>query len=58
MVDMKQITYQAKLALARKDFWEYCKLMASDFYKEDVGLSEEGVAYFLATSSKRTRNIK
>ena len=30
----------------------------SDFYKEDVRLSEEGVAYFLATSSKRTRNIK
>ena len=30
----------------------------SDFYKEDIGLSEEGVAYFLATSSKRTRNIK
>ena len=30
----------------------------SDFYKEDVGLSEEGVAYFLATSSKRTRDTK
>lgn len=30
----------------------------SNFYKEDVGLSEEGVAYFLATSTKRTRNIK
>ena len=30
----------------------------SNFYKEDVGLSEEGVAYFLATSSKRTRDIK
>lgn len=30
----------------------------SDFYKEDVGLLEEGVAYFLATSSKRTRDIK
>ena len=30
----------------------------SDFYKEETGLSEEGVAYFLATSSKRTRDIK
>ena len=30
----------------------------SDFYKEDIGLSEESVAYFLATSSKRTRDIK
>ena len=30
----------------------------SDFYKEETGLSEEGVAYFLATSSKRTRNTK
>lgn len=30
----------------------------SNFYKEETGLSEEGVAYFLATSSKRTRNIK
>ena len=35
MVDMKQITYQARLALARKDFWEYCKLIAPDFYRED-----------------------
>lgn len=30
----------------------------SNFYKEETGLSEEGVAYFLATSSKRTRDIK
>ena len=30
----------------------------SDFYKEETGLSEEGVAYFLATSSKRTRDTK
>lgn len=29
------IIYQARLALARKDFWEYCKLIAPDFYKED-----------------------
>ena len=21
--------------LARRDFWEYCKLLAPDFYKED-----------------------
>lgn len=27
-------------------------------YYEKTGLSEEGVAYFLATSNKRTRNIK
>lgn len=27
-------------------------------YYEKTGLNEEGVAYFLATSNKRTRNIK
>ena len=31
----KEFIYQAKLALARKDFWEYCKLIAPDFYKDD-----------------------
>ena len=31
----KELIYQAHLALARKDFWEYCKLIAPDFYKED-----------------------
>ena len=29
-----EIIYQAKLELARRDFWEYCKLTAPDFYKE------------------------
>ena len=29
------IIYQARLALARKDFWEYCKLIAPDFYRDD-----------------------
>ena len=31
----KELIYQARLALARKDFWEYCKLIAPDFYRED-----------------------
>ena len=31
----KELIYQARLALARKDFWEYCKLIAPDFYKDD-----------------------
>ena len=35
MVLSKDIIYQARLALARKDFWEYCKLVAPDFYCED-----------------------
>lgn len=29
-----EIIYQAKLELARRDFWEYCKLTAPDFYKD------------------------
>lgn len=28
------LLYRAKLELARRDFWEYCKLLAPDFYKE------------------------
>lgn len=35
MLPINEIVYQAKLELARRDFWEYCKLMASDFYKDD-----------------------
>ena len=31
----KELIYQARLALARKDFWEYCKLIAPDFYSDD-----------------------
>ena len=31
----KDLIYQARLALARKDFWEYCKLIAPDFYSDD-----------------------
>ena len=35
MMDIKEVVYQAKLELARRDFWEFCKLKAPDFYKED-----------------------
>lgn len=35
MSDIKTIIYEAKLELARREFWEFCKLTASDFYKED-----------------------
>lgn len=31
----EEIIKQARLELARRDFFEYCKLMASDFYKDD-----------------------
>lgn len=35
MILTKDLIYQARLALARKDFWEYCKLIAPDFYSDD-----------------------
>lgn len=28
----REIQYQAKLELARRDFWQFCKLLAPDFY--------------------------
>jgi predicted phage terminase large subunit-like protein len=31
----EEIQYQANLALARQDFWHFCKLKAPDFYKDD-----------------------
>lgn len=34
---MKYIVHQAKIELARRDFWEYCKLKAPNFYKESRG---------------------
>lgn len=35
MIPIDEIIYQAKLELARRDFWEFCKLKAPDFYKEN-----------------------
>ena len=34
MVD-ERIRRAARLELARRDFWSFCKLMAPDFYRED-----------------------
>jgi predicted phage terminase large subunit-like protein len=31
----EELQYQASLELGRRDFWEFCKLKAPDFYKED-----------------------
>ena len=33
-IDRKEIARQAKMELARREFWEYCKLTAPDFYNE------------------------
>lgn len=33
-MNRQELIYQARLELARRDFWEYCKLTAPDFYKE------------------------
>lgn len=32
---IKEIARLAKIELAKRDFWEYCKFVAPDFYKED-----------------------
>ena len=31
----EEVRHQARMELARRDFWEFCKLKAPDFYKED-----------------------
>lgn len=31
----KYLKYEAKLELARRNFWYYCRLLAPDFYKDD-----------------------
>lgn len=33
----EKVRYQASLELGRRDFWEFCKLRAPDFYKEGRG---------------------
>lgn len=36
MTDLKEaMLLQAKIELARRDFWQYCKLTSPDFYKSD-----------------------
>lgn len=34
---LEAIRREARLELARRDFWEFCKLLAPDFYVEDRG---------------------
>ena len=34
-MDKKILKYYARLELARRSFWEYCKFTAPDFYRED-----------------------
>lgn len=31
----RQVQHQARMELCRRDFWEFCKAKAPDFYKED-----------------------
>ena len=35
MIDKATIRHYAKMELARREFWEYCKFTSPDFYKED-----------------------
>lgn len=35
MMDRELVRHYARLELARRDFWEYCKFISSDFYSED-----------------------
>lgn len=35
MIDRKELARLARIELSKRDFWEYCKFVAPDFYKED-----------------------
>lgn len=35
MIDRELLKYQARLELARRDFWQYCRFTSPDFYKKD-----------------------
>lgn len=35
MIDRETLKYYARMELARREFWEYCKFTSPDFYKED-----------------------
>lgn len=35
MMDRELVRHYARLELARRDFWEYCKFISPDFYSED-----------------------
>lgn len=34
-ISIDEIVHLARMELARRDFWEYCKFVAPDFYKEE-----------------------
>lgn len=35
MIDRETLKHYARMELARREFWEYCKFTSPDFYKED-----------------------
>ena len=35
VIERKELARLAKIELSKRDFWEYCKFVAPDFYKED-----------------------
>ncbi|MBR2504601.1 MAG: phage terminase large subunit [Elusimicrobiaceae bacterium] len=34
-INLKELALAAKIELSKREFWEYCKLVAPDFYKEN-----------------------
>ncbi len=58
MIDVHDVGFQleVKKELARREFWEYCKLTSPDFYKEDRGFLKEfanTLQWFLQESEKK-----
>ena len=56
----EELKKQARLELARRDFFEYCKLTASDFYKEDREFLKDvcnQLQDFYILSSRHLENI-
>lgn len=40
-MDREAIKYYAKIELARREFWQYCKFTSPDFYREDRAFLKE-----------------
>lgn len=59
-MDREVLKYYARMELARREFWEYCKFTSPDFYREDRGFLKdfaEKLQWFIEESTAQIMTV-